>query len=283
MDKKLNDNNVEMIKSPNKVVRFLLKFLRYMGKDNISAYSAQCAYYTILSFIPFSILLLTLIQYINVDQETLFNIISKIIPNNLNGFVMEIIKEVYSKSIGTISISILFILWSADNGQYALIKGLYDIYKVDGEKTKNFLSLKLSSIFRTIIFIIVLVIALALLVFGNSLISIVKNNFGMFQNYTIISRILTEIAYLIAIFLIFLILYKFTPNTKNKLKKQMPGAIFGSITLNIVSFIFSRFLDIFKGFSVMYGSLTTLMLVMMWTYSVFYIIFLGAELNKVIK
>ena len=29
MDKKLNDNNVEMIKSPNKVVRFLLKFLRY--------------------------------------------------------------------------------------------------------------------------------------------------------------------------------------------------------------------------------------------------------------
>ena len=66
-------------------------------------------------------------------------------------------------------------------------------------------------------------------------------------------------------------------------RSQIYGAIFGAIALNVISFVFSRYLTIFKGFSITYGSLTTLMLIMMWTYSCFYTVFLGAELNKVIN
>ena len=87
-----------------------------MNEDHISEYSAQCSYYTILSFIPFVILLITLIQYTNVDQQTLFDVISKIVPKSMNEFVIGIVREVYSKSIGTISVSIIFTLWSAGKG-----------------------------------------------------------------------------------------------------------------------------------------------------------------------
>ena len=73
------------------------------------------------------------------------------------------------------------------------------------------------------------------------------------------------------------------PKHKEKLKSQIGGALFSAIALNIVSFVFSKYLYIFKGFSITYGSLTTLMLIMMWTYLCFYIIFIGAELNKTIK
>ena len=73
------------------------------------------------------------------------------------------------------------------------------------------------------------------------------------------------------------------PKHKVTFKSQIIGAIFGGILLNIISFVFSRYLDIFKGFSITYGSLTTLMLIMMWTYSCFYAVFLGAELNKLIN
>ena len=61
------------------------------------------------------------------------------------------------------------------------------------------------------------------------------------------------------------------------------GAIFGAIALNIVSLVFAKYLDIFKNFSITYGSLTTLMLIMMWTYSCFYTILLGAKLNKIMS
>ena len=63
-------------------------------------------------------------------------------------------------------------------------------------------------------------------------------------------------------------------------KSQIPGAVFSSVALIIISFVFSKYLDIFKGFSITYGSLTALMLTMMWTYTCFYAIFLGAEINK---
>ena len=131
-----------------------------------------------------------------------------------------------------------------------------------------------------VVFIIVITLGLVLLVFGNSLISILQNKFGALENFTIVSGIITEIGFVFATFIIFLFLYKFMPTHKVTFKSQVPGAIFGAIVFNIISFVFSKYLDIFKGFSITYGSLTTLILVMIWTYSCFYTVFLGAELNK---
>ena len=85
-----------------------------MNQDYISEASAQCAYYVILSFIPFLILLLTLIQYTSLEPWELFDIISKLIPDNLREMVLGIIMEVYSKSLGTVSVSLIFTLISAD-------------------------------------------------------------------------------------------------------------------------------------------------------------------------
>lgn len=264
-------------------IKILEKVVDNINNDHISEYSAQCSYYTILSFIPFTILLITLIQYTNIEQQTLFDIISKIIPSSMSGFVLDIIREVYSKSIGTISISIIFTLWSAGKGLYALMKGLNQVYNVKDRKIKSFIYLKLMSILKTVLFVLLIVIGLVVLVFGNTFISIIKNYFGGFENYTMLSSIITEIGVIIGLFIVFLLLYKYMPKHKVSLKEQIPGAAFATIILNIVSNIFSKYLDIFKGFSLTYGSLTTLMLIMMWIYACFYTIFLGAELNKSIK
>lgn len=251
-----------------------------MEKDHISESSAQCAYYIILSFIPFVILLLTLIQYTNIEQQQLYDIISKIIPSSMNEIVLGIVREVYSKSVGTVSISLIFTLIAADKGLFALSKGLHLVYNYSGHKRKPMIYLKLISILKTAIFIVLIAIGAVLLVFGTSIISTVQEKFGLLENYTIISQILTQIVYLFVTFIIFLCAYKFIPGYKITFKSQIPGAIFSSIALIVISFVFSVYLDIFKGFSTTYGSLTALMLIMMWTYACFYVIFLGAEINK---
>ena len=116
----------------------LLPMLNNIEKDHINELSAQCSYYVILSFIPFVILLLTLIQYTAIQQEQLFDIISKFIPSSMNEMVIGIVREVYSKSVGTISISLIFTLLSAYRGLFALIKGLHVIYNYsDHKKNKN--------------------------------------------------------------------------------------------------------------------------------------------------
>ena len=260
--------------------KMVQKIFENMRKDHISEFSAQCSYYTILSFIPFVILLITLIQYTNIDQQTLFDVIAKIVPSSMNEFVLGIVREVYSKSIGTISVSIIFTLWSAGKGLFALTKGLRSVYNINGKKEKSVIYLRLMSIIETIIFIVLIMIGLVLLVFGNTLKSIIQNHFGALENFNTFLQVLTEIGFIFVTFIIFLLLYKFMPKHKVTFKSQVPGAIFGAIALNVISFIFSKYLDIFKGFSITYGSLTTLMLVMMWTYACFYSLFLGAEINK---
>lgn len=257
--------------------------LKNSGDDHISEYSAQCSYYTILSFIPFVILLITLIQYTNIQQQTLFDAISKIIPSSMNDFVIGIVREVYSKSIGTISVSIIFTLWSAGKGLFALTKGLHSVYNTGEDSEKSVIYLRIMALIETVIFIVLIMLGMVLLVFGNSLKSLMQQHFGALENFSTFSQVVTELGFILATVIIFLFLYRFMPKHKVTFKSQIPGAIFGALALNIISFVFSKYLDIFKGFSITYGSLTTLMLIMMWTYSCFYSLFLGAELNKTIK
>lgn len=261
-------------------VSSIQEILDNMGKDHISESSAQCAYYVILSFIPFIILLLTLIQYTNIEQYQLLEIISRIIPSSMNEMVIGVVREVYSKSVGTISISLVFTLIAADKGLFALSKGLHQVYNYEGHKTKSMIYLKLTSILKTAIFIVLIAIGAVILVFGTSIISTIQEKFGLLENYTAISQLITQLAYLVITFILFLCVYKFVPGYKITFKSQIPGAIFSSIALIIISFIFSIYLDLFKGFSTTYGSLTALMLIMMWIYTCFYVVFLGAEINK---
>ena len=74
-------------------------------------------------------------------------------------------------------------------------------------------------------------------------------------------------------------IYKFLPNRKAKFVKQIPGSVFSAIAWMVVSWVFSVYVDIFQGFSSMYGSLTTIVLIMLWMYFCMYSILLGGELN----
>lgn len=263
--------------------KIIQKLFANMKKDHVSECSAECSYYTILSFIPFVILVLTLIQYTNIAPQTLFEAISKLIPSSMNEMVLGIVQEVYSKSIGTISISIIFTIWAAGKGLFALTKGLQFVYHIDSEEKASYIYLRAKAIIETIIFIILIVLGLVALVFGHSVREFIQAQLGWMKNYNIWASILTKIAFIVATFIVFISIYKFIPKNKVTFKSQIYGALFGAIALNVVSFIFSKYLYIFKGFSVTYGSLTTLMLIMMWTYACFYTVFLGAELNKLIN
>lgn len=261
-------------------IKFLKKnvneFLLKKQEHNISEYAAQCAYYIVLSFIPFMILLLTLIQYLGIEQQNLFYIFKTIIPENLYETVFGIIQEVYSKSIGTISISLIFVIWSSGKGFYSLCKGLYEINEKKDKSTYIFLKIK--SIICTIVLSFLIILALILMVFGKTINSFVEDKFNFLN---IILKMRDGIVVL-GLFLFLILVYKFIPQNKNKLKYQVPGAIVASIGWLIISKIFSAYLTIFRGFSVMYGSLTTIMLIMMWVYFCIYIILIGAEINNLI-
>lgn len=79
--------------------------------------------------------------------------------------------------------------------------------------------------------------------------------------------------------LIFAVMYTYIPNCKLKFSHQIPGAVFSATTWNIFSWGFSVYVQHFNGFD-MYGSLTTIVIVMLWLYFCFYLFLIGAHINR---
>ena len=100
-----------------------------------------------------------------------------------------------------------------------------------------------------------------------------------------IMRIRTLVT-LIVLIVFWDLVYKFLPNRKHNVRttfrKQLPGAAFTACGWLLLSFVFSIYLDIFTGFSDMYGSMATLILIMLWLYGCMYIILLGGEVNALL-
>lgn len=255
------------------------EFISKIQKHNISEYSAQSAYYIILSFIPFIIILLTLIQYIGIDKENLYFIIKTIIPTSMNETILGIIQEVYSKSIGTISISLVFAIWASSKGFYSLYKGLQVIY--ENKRKSNYISLKLRTILYTFCLNLLIIAGLVLMVYGRTLSNFIKEKF---QNVDIFESLfyIKDLIIIVILMIFLLLIYKFVPKSKNKFKNQIPGAVIATMGWIVISKVFSIYLNLFKGFSIMYGSLTTIILIMMWVYLCIYIILIGAEVNNFI-
>ena len=88
-----------------KIIKLVRGFLNAMQEDHVGAYAAQSAYFIMLSFIPFIILLLTAIRYTTLTQVDIYRAAQVIFPDSMDGFVIDIINEVYSKTAVTVSLS----------------------------------------------------------------------------------------------------------------------------------------------------------------------------------
>ena len=116
-------------------------------------------------------------------------------------------------------------------------------------------------------------------VFGNTL------NLFVTEHYPLMERLVDQIMQIrgiitpVLLFVFTMMIYKFLPNHIVQLKVQLMGAAFSAVGWMIVSWIFSVYLNIFKGFSSMYGSLTTIVLIMLWLYFCMYVMLLGGLIN----
>ena len=254
-------------------------FMQKLDEDNIGEYTAQCAYYTLLSFIPFIILLLSLIKYMHIDKDTLTFVLEAILPNVMKNSILDIIQEVYSKSLETVSISVVFILWSASKSFYALNKGLSKIY--NREENENYILGRIKGVVGAIIALVIVILILVLLVFGNIIKTIINEKFQELNE--IIEFILNakDIISIISTFLIFFFMYKIKLGKKGRgIKNCALGAAFTSISWYLISLFFSIYVDIFTNFSIIYGSLATIILIMTWLYAIIYAILVGAEISN---
>ena len=264
-------------KNDKGAVHLALGFMERMRKDHVSAYAAQAAYFLIMSFIPFVLFLTAIVQYTPLTYREVRQAIMSVVPENLQGFVLNIVAEVFSKSAAVLPLSALVALWSSGKGMQALINGLNTIYHV--KETRNWLVNRIYSMFYMFLFVLALIASLLLLVMGNRIHVLISGYVPFLGN--VIGRILGAKTFLVFVmlFLVFLVLYRYLPNRRASLKSQVPGAFLTAVAWSVFSYLFSLYFTFFPDFSIMYGSLSTLILVMVWLYFCMNLLLYGPEIN----
>ena len=269
----------------NRIKGYAFRVMDVVSSHHTGAYAAQAAYFFVLSMIPIILLLLTMVQFTSLTKDYIMNAVLQAFPTTVEGLIESIVDQVYSQSGTIIPITVLVALWSAGRGVLSITNGLNCVY--ESRETRNYVYLRIRASLYTVIFLVAIILSLALSVFGNRIAIMLNQHFPVLVrliDMVIRSRTLITLGILT---LFWDMVYKYLPNRKNigktTMKKQLPGAIFTACAWQVISFIFSIYLDIFTGFTTLYGSLTMIILIMLWLYMCMYVILLGGEVNALLQ
>lgn len=255
-------------------------FIANIVKKNISAYAASTAFFSFISTIPALILVCYILPYTPLTQEDLIAAIQEILPDTVLPMISNIIAEVYAEQAFAISVSTILLIWTAGKGMMALIQGLNAIN--DEEEKRNYFVVRLVASLYTLGMIVAIVVSLFLMVFGETIFEQLKDVLSLIPYLSLTIEFLINFRILVVIgilTLVFTFIYWLVPNKKMRYKKQLPGAMFSAVVWCVFSYVFSLYVDIFHGFSV-YGSMTFVVVIMLWFYFCMYIILIGAQINQ---
>lgn len=260
-----------------RVIYICRDFNRQTNRKNISAFASSTAFFLFLSLIPMLVLLCAIIPYTSITEAALMRFITEMTPDMVDSLVVSIIGDVYDQSAGVISIAAIATLWSAAKGMLALIRGLNEINDVD--ENRSYVVLRGIASFYTILMLLVVLLSLVVMVFGNALVAGVirsipqsKKVFDFLMHF----RLLFSFSIMI---LGFTMIYAYIPNKKLRFTWQIPGAVFSAVVWNVFSWAFSIYVTRVNDFNT-YGNLATIVIIMLWMYMCMYIIMIGAFINR---
>jgi membrane protein len=265
------------------MVRFLLRCKEINDKynrDEMTVYAAQASFFSIIAAFPFLMLLLALVQFIPpITKANLLQLVITVVPNTLemNSVIVNVIDDLYTATpVAVLSVSALAALWSSSRGMLSIEKGLNRVF--GQQKKRGYLMTRIICTGYTIVFMIICILSLVLLVLGNSIQNFLYRHFPVIGEIT--QYIITFRSMLILILTVcFALVYTYVPSKKQHFLRQFPGAVFSTVGWISFSFIFSIYFNNFGNFSVTYGGLTAIVLLMLWLYTCICILFFGAEIN----
>lgn len=255
-------------------------FFRYID-DEITAMASQLAYSLLLSFFPFLILLMTLIGHSSIRSEEVLIALSTILPNDIMKLITSTVVDVVeTRRSDLLSISMITTIWTASNGFNAVIRGLNRAY--DEKEKRPYWKVQLTAVLCTIGLVLIIIIALALLVFGELGVRLLVKKLNFAPSVEFIIDLGRYASGLIVMILVFTAVYRYTPSKRLNWHETIPGAVFTTAGWTLVSIGFSYYVNNFGSYSKIYGSIGAVIALMSWLFISSVIVLIGGEINATI-
>lgn len=265
-----------------KKLKDVIEFINGTADEHMGAFAAQTAFFIFLSFFPLINIAAALPTYLPIKEEQIISVIYYLLPANFEDYVAGIVHDMYTNKSDSITIfSLVVAIWSAAKGIMAMRNGLNEVYR--SREARNYLLIRGISSIYTIVFILLLIILVPLNMFGTQIaMGIIKRIPGSYL-VTILAYNLKSVATFLLLFIMFELLYTIVPTRKLKFRNQLPGAVFSALSWIVITRLFAFYVDHYASKSYMYGSITTIIMLMIWLDLVMIMLFWGAQLNEYIQ
>jgi membrane protein len=263
-------------------VRFVARFfLEGLMKGAISMRAASISFRIFLAFFPGIILLLTLIPYIPVTafQENMMDGMRSVFPGDTFSLFEKTLDDLINKKHTTLlSVGFVLTIYYASSSVNAILEGFNSSYNL--EERGNPWMMRLASIILIFVLGLFMIIAVSLIVFSDNLFTWLHES-GVLSDKGI-RPLFNLVQWLISVFLVYTVistLYQVGKPKRKKLRYFNTGATFATLFFVLASLGFAYFINNFSQYNKLYGSLGTLLVLLIWLEFNCIILLLGFELN----
>ena len=258
----------------------LFFFYKGVKQGAITTRASSLAFNFFLAFFPSIIVLFTLIPYIPIVdlQETLMELITTILPPHTNEIAFSTIYDIINNPrSGLLSIGFVLTIFFATNGVNSLIEAFNSSYHIN--ESRSIIQQRLLSLGITFLLSCILMITILLIMFSKTVVNyliateIIENKsieYILFGKWMVI---------IIMLFVGISIIYHFGPTIKKKFKLFTPGSIISTCLIIVTSSFFNYYISNFAEYNKVYGSIGTLIIILLWMYINSIILLIGFELN----
>ena len=257
-----------------KARKFARKMIDMISKPELRVLPGQLAFFIVMSLIPIIALVRVLCTRLGVPltEITLGSSVPKAVEEVINGY--------HSTGIQyNMIFFLLFGFFMASNGAHSMIISSNEIYKI---KSSDIISRRLKAIFMTVIIVVIFLFLIIVPVFGDQIFATIKESVQDRQTVNFFYKMYKLLKYpLILIILYFNIklIYVIAPDKKIKSSTTTKGAIFTTMGWLITSEFYSLYTTYFVRYDIFYGSLSSLLVLLIWVYLLSYIFSLGLIIN----
>jgi membrane protein len=259
----------------------LLNVVHSNRKFDIDQRASGVAYSLTLASFPAILFLFTLIPYIpiaDLDKEIMI-MLREVMPRGIYEDANVTITDILSRPRrDVLSFGFIFTLFASTNGMMSLMQAFDMVF--EDEETRGFLKTRGIAILLTLLLIVVLFLAVVMLIVGDAAMKLLSDWHIFQDDWVVFSLNITR--YLIsfgALMLAISLVYRFAPSHGKRYAFINPGSIVASVLILVATYAFSFYLSQFSSYNKLYGSIGTLIALMIWYYLLAFLIILGFEIN----
>jgi membrane protein len=265
-------------------MNFARELWREIEEDNVLDGAAVLAFFFVLAVFPAAIFALSVLPSLSIPhlQQALLELLHQILPAQSANLFEVTARYVNSEGKeGLLTFGLIFMLWSASTGVYAVMEQLNVV--CDVKDRRPLWKSRGTAILLMLFFVGLAIGALWLVIIGGVVQSWVASKIGWSQPLLDFFATLRWIILATALLLALAVAYRYGPDAKVKFRFISPGNVVAVILIALAAIGFRFYVSEFGNYNATYGNLAAMIILMLWMYMAGIALLVGCEIDTMLR